>query len=74
MVDVPAATPVTIPVAPTVAMPGDTELHTPPAVPVGSASVVVPVGQTVSVPVIVPILGPAVTVTIVVAPTAQPVA
>ena len=65
MVDVPAATPVTIPVAPTVAMPGDTELHTPPAV--ASVKFVVVVGQTVNPPVIIPAFGAGFTVTIAVA-------
>ena len=65
MVEVPAATPVTMPVAPTVAMPGDTELHIPP--PAASVRFVVVVGQTVNPPVIVPELGVGFTVTTTVA-------
>lgn len=67
MVDVPGITPVTKPDAPTVATPGDTELHTPPGSPVASASSVVAVVQTVSVPVIAPALGFGLTVTTTVA-------
>ena len=65
MVDVPAATPVTIPVAPTVAIPGDTELHMPPVA--ASVRFVVAVGQTMSVPVMVPATGNGFTVTTAVA-------
>ena len=65
MVDVPAATPVTMPVAPAVAIPGDTELHTPPAD--ASVKLVVVVGQTTNPPVIVPATGDGLTVTTAVA-------
>ena len=66
----PPATPVTRPVPLTVAMPGDTELQTPPAVPVASLNKVVKVAQTVSVPVIAPALGDGFTVTTAVAASA----
>ena len=50
MTVVPAATPVTMPVEPTLAVPGARLAHTPPPVP--SASVVVAPTHTLSVPVI----------------------
>ena len=62
MIDVPAATPVTVPVAPTVAVPGDTELQVPPAT--ASLRFVVVAGHTTRPPVIVPALGNGLTVTI----------
>ena len=61
MVTVPAATPVTMPVDPTVATDVVPEVHTPPPVP--SLNVVVAPVQTVAVPVIVPALVVALTVT-----------
>ncbi len=67
MVDVPGAIPVTTPVALTVATPVLTLLHTPPIVP--SVRLVVVVGHSVNVPVIVPALGVALTVTTAVAAT-----
>ena len=67
MVDVPAATPVTTPVALTVAMPGDTELQVPPVV--ASVKFVVVKGQATNTPVIVPAFGEALTVTTAVAAT-----
>ena len=65
IVVVPGATPVTIPVAPTVATAGVTALHTPP--PAALVNAVVAVGQTISVPVILPALGDGSTVTTTVA-------
>ena len=62
MVAVPAVMPVTLPVEPTVAIPGDPELHVPFAT--ASASVVTPPKHNVAVPVIA---GAAFTVTVVVA-------
>ena len=63
MVAVPPATPCTMPVLPTVAVPVDPELHVPPEVPVASLSVVFDPAQTVRVPVIVPATGNGFTVT-----------
>jgi len=57
--------PVTTPVLPTVAMPVEPEVQTPP--PIASLSVVVAPAQTVAVPVIVPALADELTVTTVVA-------
>ena len=65
MVVVPGAIPVTTPVALIVATPVLTLLHIPPGVP--SLRLVVAVGHTVKVPVIVPALGVALTVTTAVA-------
>ena len=62
MVDVPAVTPVTIPLVPTVAF-GSEALHTPPGSPVGSLRAVVVAGHTVSEPVITPAKGPGFMVT-----------
>jgi hypothetical protein len=67
IIDVPAVTPVTTPVALTLATPVDTELHTPP--PAASVRFVVVVGQTVRPPVIVPAFGAGFTVTTLVAAT-----
>jgi hypothetical protein len=61
MVAVPATTPVTTPVPPTEATPVALLLHVPPAVAFDNA-VVLP-AHTVAVPVIVPALGSALTVT-----------
>ena len=69
MVDVPFAMPVTKPVPLTLATPGVTELHTPPAEPVRSVNAVVSVGQMVSPPVMLPAFGEGFTVTIAVAAT-----
>ena len=63
MVVVPADTPVTIPVALTVARAGIEELHAPPPTPL--LNEVVAVGQTVAVPVIVPAFGKRFTVNII---------
>ena len=65
IVAVPAATPVTIPVAPTEAIPGAEELHVP--IPARSVSAVVDPLHTVAVPLMVPALVSAFTVTILVA-------
>ncbi len=67
IIEVPAAMPVTTPVALMVATPVETELHTPPAT--ASLKAVVIVGQTTSVPVILPALGDGLTVTTAVAAT-----
>ena len=69
MVDVPpaTATPVTTPVPLMVAIPVDTELHTPPGSPVAFARAVVAVGHTVNVPVMAPAFGTGFTVTTAVA-------
>ena len=61
MVEVPTAIPVTIPEVPTPAMPDDTLLHTPP--PAASVRAVVEVVHKDSVPVMVPALSNALTVT-----------
>ncbi len=68
MVDVPAATPVTMPDdAPMVAVDVLTDVHVPPASPVALLKVVVLVAQTLAVPVTTPALGDGLTVTITVA-------
>ena len=59
---VPAATPVTVPTTLIVAIPGDTELHTPPTA-VGSLKSIVAVGHTTSEPKILPAAGDGLTVT-----------
>ena len=64
MVAVPADTPVTMPVLPTVAILLDAGLHVPPAAPVGSASDVVAAAHTMGVPVMAPALGKGFTVTV----------
>ncbi len=61
MVAVPAATPLTIPVLPTEATPAAELLHAPPVVAL--LSVVVLPAHTLAVPVILPALGNALTVT-----------
>jgi len=62
---VPGATPVIRPEAELiVAVVSVPEVHTPPATPAGLLSRLVPAGQLVAVPVIVPATGNAVTVTI----------
>ena len=63
----PASTPVTTPVLPTVAMIIALLLQVPPASPVRSVRFVVAPGQTVNVPVMAPAFGAGLTVTIAVA-------
>jgi hypothetical protein len=65
MVAVPAATPVVIPVEPTVAIPMALELHTPPVVALLRA--IVAAAHTADAPVIVPALGNGFTVIVLVA-------
>ena len=62
IVVVPALTPVTTPLASTVAFDVETEVHVPP--PAASAKLVVEPAQTMAVPVIVPAIGIGLTVTI----------
>ena len=61
MVDVPALTPVTTPLASTVALAGLTDVQAPP--PAASAKFVVEPAHTVAVPVMVPATGIGLTVT-----------
>ena len=61
IIAVPAATPVVIPVEPTVAIPVALELHTPPVVEL--LSVMVEPAQTADAPVIVPAVGAVITLT-----------
>lgn len=56
-----------MPVAPTVAIAGDTDDHVPPALPVRSVKGVVDDGHTLSTPVIAPAFGAGFTVTTAVA-------
>ncbi len=68
MVVVPGATPDTRPVDEfMVAVAVETDVHTPPASPVGLLSPLVPEGHVVNAPVIAPALGSGFTVTILVA-------